>query len=236
MVKLPNPIYFLEEQWYTMKISEKTISILKNFSSIYSQFLFRPGSIIRTATETEDVFVFAHIDEDFPLTAGIHDLPKFLGILSLFSEPDLEFGEHQVCISSGRQKVHYTYASEKVIKAPPEGDLELDRALTFKLPSSEISRTIKGTSVLGHSSVAIVGRDGRLLMEGLNLNNPTADTFELDIGETDKTFRMIVPKEKLQLLPRDYEVCITRNHAVEFAAPDVTYLFAVDTSSEFDQL
>lgn len=219
-----------------MKISEQTITILKNFSSIYSQFLFRPGSIIRTATEMEDVFVFAHVEEDFPITAGIHDLPKFLGILSLFSEPDLTFGENQVCISSGRQKVHYTYASEKVIKAPPDGNLDLHRTLSFKLPSSEIVRTIKATSVLGHSSVAIVGRDGRLLMEGLNLNNPTADTFQLEIGETTERFRMIVPKEKLQLLPRDFEVTISKDGAVEFAAPDVTYTFAVDSASEFESL
>ena len=49
-----------------MKLSDKTIKILKNFSSINQSMLFRTGSIIRTKSTTDTIAAQAVVEEMFP--------------------------------------------------------------------------------------------------------------------------------------------------------------------------
>jgi hypothetical protein len=47
----------------------------------------------------------AQVQEEFPVLAAIYELPKFLGVLSMFKEPELEWGDKQVVITAGKQQV-----------------------------------------------------------------------------------------------------------------------------------
>jgi len=50
----------------TMKLSEKTLNILKNFSSINQSILVKQGNQLRTISVAKNILAEAEIKEDFP--------------------------------------------------------------------------------------------------------------------------------------------------------------------------
>jgi hypothetical protein len=83
-----------------MKISQETIAVLKNFSTINSNLLVKPGSTISTISPTKNILAEASVSETFDVEFGIWDLSKFLATISLFKDPEFEFSEDHVEISS----------------------------------------------------------------------------------------------------------------------------------------
>ena len=76
--------------------SKNTLSILKNFSSLNSNLLIKPGDVIKTITPSKNGMAIAKVDEKFDVEFGIWDLNKFLGVISLFSTPTFDFGQKEV--------------------------------------------------------------------------------------------------------------------------------------------
>ena len=66
-----------------MKLSDNTISILKNFSGINQSLLFKQGNTLKTISVMKNILAEATIEEDFPKDFGIYDLNQFLNGLSL---------------------------------------------------------------------------------------------------------------------------------------------------------
>ena len=63
-------------------LSNRTLDVLKNFSTINSNILVKPGNIINTISPIKNVMAEATIEEDFDTEFGIWDLNKFLGTVS----------------------------------------------------------------------------------------------------------------------------------------------------------
>ena len=84
-----------------MKLSDKTIKLLKNFSSINQSILFKEGSKLRTISVMKNILAEATVDEEFPKDFGIYDLVQFLNGLDLHETPELDFtrDEHVVILS-----------------------------------------------------------------------------------------------------------------------------------------
>ena len=57
-----------------MKLSEKTLSILKNFSSINQSILFKKGNKLRSISVMKNILAEATVTEDLPKDFGIYDL------------------------------------------------------------------------------------------------------------------------------------------------------------------
>ena len=74
-----------------MKLSEDTIAILKNFATINSNLVFKPGQKLKTIAESKTIMAQADIIEDFPQEVGLYDLNEFLSVLSMIPEPDIQF-------------------------------------------------------------------------------------------------------------------------------------------------
>ena len=70
-----------------MKLSDKTIKLLKNFSSINQSILFKEGSKLRTISVMKNILAEATVDEEFPKDFGIYDLVQFLNGLDLHETP-----------------------------------------------------------------------------------------------------------------------------------------------------
>ena len=83
-----------------MKISNDTLNILKNFSSINSNILIKPGNTIVTLSPMKNVMAKAVVNEDFDTQIAIWDLNKFLGTVSLYNDPNFEFNDDHVVISN----------------------------------------------------------------------------------------------------------------------------------------
>ena len=67
-----------------MKISENTISILRNFSDINANILFTPGKTLQTMSTMKNIMAKADVEENFESEFGVYDLPEFLRALDSF--------------------------------------------------------------------------------------------------------------------------------------------------------
>jgi hypothetical protein len=105
-----------------IKISKATLSILKNFAGMNSNILIKPGNVIKTITPSRSGMAEAVIEETFDVEFGIWDLNKFLGVVSLFSNPVFEFGEKSVKIYGGQSGsgsvVNYFYSEPRLLTYP----------------------------------------------------------------------------------------------------------------------
>ena len=72
-----------------MKLSDKTLSVLKNFSTINQSILFKEGNKLRTISVMKNILAEATITEEFTKDFGIYDLNQFLNGLSLHQQPEL---------------------------------------------------------------------------------------------------------------------------------------------------
>jgi hypothetical protein len=213
-----------------MKLSERTIQILKNFSTINQSILVRPGNVIKTVTPLKTVFAAATVTEQFDQEFAIYELPRFLGTISLFSNPDFDFKDKYVTISAGKQRVNYTYADPSMITAPPSKNINFpDPEVEFTLTSDQLSTISKAGSVLQMPEIAIVGEDGTISIRAVDSKNATADVFSLDVGECDNDFKVILRPENLRLIPAEYKVSLTTVGISRFESENLTYWIATES-------
>ena len=69
---------------HKMKLSEKTVNLLKNFASINQSILFKRGDSLRTMSVMKNILAEADISEEIPQDFAIYDLVQFLNGVSLY--------------------------------------------------------------------------------------------------------------------------------------------------------
>ena len=219
-----------------MKLSDNTLTILRNFSMINPSILIKSGKVLKTMSPVKTVFTIANIEEEFPKDFAIYDLNKFIGAMSLFSNPELTFGASHVTISEGKQEIRIKYADPSVIVAPPDKEIKLkSKEVAFNVASGDLQRIIKSLGVLGLSEVAIVGEDGIVSLRSINTKSGEggSDTFAIEVGETDKNFQAIFKAENLKFLSADYDVTLSFTGIAEFKSVNVTYYVPTEATSKF---
>ena len=218
-----------------MQISPETVAVLKNFQSVNASIILRPGKVLRTMNTTKTVFANAEVEEDFPTIAPIHDLQKFLGIISLSKEDtEIEFGDKSMVICSGKSKVKYAYGAENLIVSPPPGkNIKMGKInVSFELKHEVWQQVSNAMSILGFTEFAFIGKDGELSIQALSTRNDSSDTFSTDLGPTDLEFKAIIDAEKMRLIPGDYTVEISKGLA-HFKGLFAEYWIAISMKSEF---
>jgi len=76
-----------------MILSNDTLSVLKNFSTINPNVVLKPGQKIKTISDAKNILAVATVEEDFPRDMGIYDLSEFLSVFSIVQDGQLEFTE-----------------------------------------------------------------------------------------------------------------------------------------------
>ena len=66
-----------------MKLSDNTLTILKNFAGINNSILVKSGNQLRTISVAKNILAEASIEENFPRQFAIYDLNQFLNGLGL---------------------------------------------------------------------------------------------------------------------------------------------------------
>ena len=103
-----------------MKLSESTLSVLKNFSTINQSILFKQGRRLRTISVMKNILAEVTIDEELPKDFGIYDLNQFLNGMGLHQSPELDFAnDSYVVIKEGKMRTKYFFADANVIITPP---------------------------------------------------------------------------------------------------------------------
>ena len=109
-----------------MKLSDNTLSLLKNFSTINQSILFKQGSKLRTISVMKNILAEATVSEELPKDFGIYDLNQFLNGLGLHQSPELDFeNDGHVVIKEGKMRSKYFFADPQVIITPPDKEITL---------------------------------------------------------------------------------------------------------------
>jgi hypothetical protein len=225
---------------YIMELSDKTLSVLKNFSGINQNIMVRSGNALKTVSEARNVLATAVVDETFPQDFGVYDLNEFIGVLGLVDTPRLKFEDEYVTIgdSTGRSKVKYFFSAEEALTSPSK-DLNMPEAnVQFELTNDTLNKLKRAASTLGHDQVSITGKDGVLSLSVIDPSNSTSNAFSIDVdGEFDKDarFNFIINISNLKILPGDYEVKLSSKYITQFKNKEVnvTYWIALEKTSTF---
>lgn len=219
-----------------MNLDPRTLQILKSFAAINPSIHFKDGTTLKTISPTKTVMAKAILTDGFEQPFAIYDLSRFLGVLSLFENPDLTITDKHVEIrGKNGDSINYVVADASNIVTPPEKDIKLPSIdATFSLKADDFSRVIKALSVLGLPEIAVVGDEGKVFLQAADSKNPTGDVYRTPVGETDRTFRAIFKSENLKILPGDYEVEISKAGLSHFTGEGVEYWIAMEGTSKFD--
>ena len=220
-----------------MKLSDKTISVLKNFSSINQSILFKEGSKLRTISVMKNILAEATVTEEFSRDFGIYDLNQFLNGLSLHSSPELDFAnDGYVVIREGRSRSKYFFADPNVIVTPPEKAISLPTEdVTFELSTSVLDKLLKAAAVYQLPDICAVGENGVVKLVVRDRKNDTSNAHEEVVGETDKVFSFNFKVENIKVLPGTYDVVVSQKLLSRFTSKnhDLTYYIALEPDSTF---
>lgn len=217
-----------------MKLDQRTVQILKNFTTINPSLLFREGKVITTVSPQKTIMASATIKEEIPRSFAIYDLSRFLGVLSLFDQPELDIEESNMTIRSGKQKVQYTFADPRmIITSDAKGVNMPDAEINFVLTAEDLQKVSKALGVLQLPEIAVTGEDGEMYLEAIDSKNPSSDNYRVHLKSSEHAFRMIFKAENIKVMSGNYEVSITSKGVAQFKSDDVTYWVATEASSTF---
>ena len=222
----------------TMKLSEKTLTLLKNFSNINQSILFKQGSSLRTISVMKNILAEATIDEDLPADFGIYDLGQFLNGLALHQRPELDFqNEGYVYIKEGRMRSKYFFADPKVIVTPPEKPIELpSEDVNFTLSTDQLDKLLKAAGIYQLPDLAVVGKNGVVKILVRDKKNDTSNDFAITVGETDESFEFNFKVENIKILPGTYDVVVSKKLLSRFTCQNynLKYYIALEPDSTFE--
>ena len=220
-----------------MKLSDSTLTLLKNFSNINQSILFKQGKSLRTISVMKNILAEATINEELPKDFGIYDLNQFLNGLSLHQSPELDFAnDGHVVIKEGKMRSKYFFADPNVIVTPPEKAIQLpSEDVCFELSTDQLDKLLKAAAVYQLPDICAVGEAGVVKLVVRDKKNDTSNDFAIVVGETDSKFSFNFKVENIKVLPGTYEVVVSSKLLSRFTSKnhDLTYYIALEPDSTF---
>ena len=191
-----------------MKLSDKTLKVLQNFTTINQSLSFREGRKLRTMSPMKNVLAEAEIEEYIPKDFAIYDLPQFLNTLALYRDPEVDVSTNPnfANIKAGaHQRSKYFFSDPSVIIAPPEKEMKLpSEDVTFVLDEDKLTKILKSAAIL--------------------------------VNQTDKNFSFNFKIENIKLVPGTYSVSISSKNLARFYSEtyQLTYFIALEPDSTYE--
>jgi len=187
----------------TMKLSDNTLTILKNFAGINNSILVKQGNKLRTISVAKNILAEADIIEEFPRNFAVYDLNQFLNGLGLHQDPELDFtNDSYITIREGKRRVKYFYADPNVIISPPEKEIQLpSKDVCFQLESTSLEKLVKAAAVYQLPDLSAVGEAGVIRLVVRDKKNDTSNEYSIVVGETDKEFTFNFKVENIKIIP-----------------------------------
>jgi len=220
-----------------MKLSDNTLTILKNFAGINNSILVKEGNRLRTISVAKNILAEASITEEFPRDFAIYDLNQFLNGLSLHQDPDLDFKEDSyLSIKEGKRRVKYFFADPNVIIAPPEKEINLpSQDVCFQLDSASLEKLVKAAAVYQLPDLSAIGEAGVVKLVVRDKKNDTSNEYAIVVGETDQEFTFNFKVENIKIIPGAYDVVVSSKLLSQFTNTryNLTYYIALEPDSTF---
>ena len=220
-----------------MKLSDNTLTVLKNFASINNSILVKQGTHLRTISVAKNILAEADIAEEFPRDVAVYDLNQFLNGMSLHQDPDLDFKEDSyLTIREGRRKVKYFYADPAVIISPPDKEITLPTEdVHFQLESTSLEKLLKAAAIYQLPDLSLIGQNNEIRLVVRDKKNDTSNEYSIIVGETDKEFVFNFKVENIKIIPGAYDVVVSSKLLSKFTNSNynLTYYIALEPDSTF---
>lgn len=220
-----------------MKISQETITILKNFATINSSILIKPGSTLSTISNMKNIFANATVQEEFPVEFGIYDLNRFVGNLVQYDNPELTWKNDYVIISDGSRQMRFMKSDASTIIAPPATGIKMPPVdVSIELTNQMVQFMNKMSALNDLPDYSIRTEEGIIYLTATDKKNPDSDEAKEQIGESDAEFNVFFKSENLKLIDGDYNVEISSKLISKFSNKnkDIEYFIALESDSSFN--
>lgn len=223
-----------------MKLSDSTMSVLKNFSSINHGMVFKKGNVIRTVSKEQNILAQAKIEDSFDEPFVVYDLNRLLSVLSSMEDPDIniDIDTKTLRIDDSKSKVLYRLSDEIMVVSPPEDELDIsDAEVNFVLTDDIRSQVMRLGGVLGLPNIVIRGDRNKISIAAIDVKNQDSDVFWIDVGETTAEFQSIFRYDSLKIIPGTYNVSISSEGISYFVNSDSTiqYWIATEAGSTYSE-
>jgi len=222
-----------------MKLSNNTISVLKNYASINQNLVIKEGKELTTMSAMKNIIARAEVEEEFPQEVAIYDLNEFLSCLSLFQSPNLEFDSTFVTITeenNPKTALKYFYSDPSVVTTPSKMITMPSNEITFTLDSSTLSNITKAAAVISSADLVLENTSGTSSLTVKDKKNDTANSYSMGVEtEGEGNFSFFFKVENLKLIDGKYTVEVSSkniSHMKNESTP-VEYWIALEPESNY---
>jgi len=228
-----------------MKLSNETVTVLKNFSTINQNLVIKSGNSISTMSAMKNIVAKAKVSEAFPRDFAIYDLNEFLAALSLFDNPDLDFKEDFVVVTengSATKFLKYWYSDPSVVTTLSKEVTMPSCEVSFSLSSNILSDVQKAAAVIGVPDMVLEAMSvGKAILKVTDKKNDTANDYAVGIDVTnedgkDLPYKFWFKVENLKLLSGTYNVGVSSKNISYFKNTnvDIEYWIALEPESKYN--
>lgn len=219
-----------------MKISNETLNVLKNFATVNTNILVRPGNKLTTISTGKNIFATAEVAEVFDREFAVYDLNSLLGILTAMDNTELNFGEESLTVSKDRNLFEYYYADPQIIVSAPDKSIEVEEYFSFTLSKENLDMIMKAASITSAPMFSVVGNGTEVTISVGDPATPKSNNYKNVVAQSDKVFKANLAIENLKVIPDTYKVVISAKNFIHFSNENknVKYWMALDKSSEIN--
>lgn len=227
-----------------MNLSSDTLSILKNFSTINSNLVIRPGTVLKTMSEAKNIMAVATVVEEFPSEFGIYDLNEFLSVVGMFDDPSLVFDDDMkyITIVEGRRSVKYFFSDTSILTSPSKDITMPPTEVNFKLTADDLNAMRKAAGALGVNDVVITNLEAAnsVSAQVTDIKDSTANSFAVALDASNVTsepFKFVFNIANFKVLAGNYDVSVSSKLISNFknTSGNVEYFIALEKSSTFGE-
>ena len=229
-----------------MKISTKTLDVLKNFSELNQSILIKKGKKLKTVSTLKNILAHADVEEDFPQDFAIYQLNEFIGVLSTMGNPDLTFHDKYVMLSQENGAcTKYFYADPSVVVAPEKDITMPSEDVNFTLLEKQYNDLLKMSSILQLNDICLKGcsKSNKMFLAVTNKKNDTSNDYSVQVGDgstgmkSGESFKMYFKTENLKMVVGDYNVHISNKGISHFEnmATKLDYWIALEPDSNYGE-
>ena len=218
-----------------MKLSNETINVLKNFSTINSGLKFRQGNVLSTINQTKSILVEAKVAEEFPQDFCVYDLPQFLGYVNMYTDGDITIDDTNVTFTSGRRNTKYRLTSENQIYVAPQKSLTLPSVdVEFFLTEEDLAWLMKSAALSQSPNIAVESDGETMTLTTFDATDNSAHTNSCQVQDGNgQKYKLVFKTDNLKLIPGAYDVKISSKGISHFVSNklDIQYWIAIESSA-----
>lgn len=225
-----------------MKFSKETLEIVTAISRINAKSpvngaVFKKGNRIKARRYKSDMPVlYANIEDDIPRDFAVHDLPKFVSLFTMMDDPELTFEDNYIIFKSGKKKAKIRYVAEHLIESDSTfftREIQMpSRDFTCEIDTKTLKMITDATSMFQAPQIAFTGDGEKVYLTTYNIRDPKSDKLEIEVGESEWKFNIIVDMLLVQFIKRDYQVSLSKRGLIEWKSDNITYYITASDKSK----